>query len=117
MRFVRFQRKRGFCDDGEERRKIASPNVRGSQTRRRPKTYVQGEANSAWTHFQDDVIVDRNAVMHGNIQRGQVHVLNSGSTGEFCSQAKSFGPQSAGMFRNNEKQTENMFECIVTKMY
>lgn len=48
------------------------------------QVYVQ---DSAWTHFQDDVIVDRNAVMHGNIQ-SQVHVLNSCSAGEFCSQAK-----------------------------
>lgn len=101
----------------EKEKKNCKPQREGKPDRRRPKTYVQGEANSAWTHFQDDVIVDRNAVMHGNIQRGQVHVLNSGSAGEFCSQAKSFGPQSAGMFRNNEKQTENIFECIVTKMY
>lgn len=101
----------------KKKKKNCKPQREGKPDRRRPKTYVQGEANSAWTHFQDDVIVDRNAVMHGNIQRGQVHVLDSGSAGEFCSQAKSFGPQSAGMFRNNEKQTENMFECIVTKMY
>lgn len=52
-----------------------------AQTRREARllptqTYVQGEANSAWTHFQDDVIVDRNAVRHGNIHR-QVHVPNS----------------------------------------
>lgn len=51
------------------------------------QTYVQGEAKSAWTHFQDDVIVDRYAVMHWNIQR-QFYVLNSCSAGEFCSQAK-----------------------------
>lgn len=98
-------------------KKKCKPQREGKPDCRQPNTYVQGKASSALTYFQDDVIVDRNAVMHGNIQRSQVHVLNSSSAGEFCSQAESPGPQSAGMFRNNEKQTENMFECIVTKIY
>lgn len=75
------------------------------ETRHHGPTYVEGKANSAWTHLWMMSFVERNAAMHGNIQHGQLHVLNHAQWGEFSFQGNNFSAQSTDMFQNIKKQT------------
>lgn len=79
--------------------KNANANTRRNQTSRADVCGRQSKLSL--DSFEDDVIVDRNAAMHGNIQHGQVHVLNHHQWGEFSSQGNDFSAQSTDMFQNN----------------
>lgn len=53
--------------------------------------------------FEDDVITDRNAFMHGNIHRGIYPCYKPGSTGDFRCLGNHFSPPNTNMFPDEKK--------------
>lgn len=83
--------------------KYANVNTKRNQTSQAHVCIRQSKLSL--DSFEADVIADRNAVMHGNIQRGMRPCSKPGSTGEFSSQGNHLIPLNTNMFPNEREPT------------